>query len=102
MLGERQPTYFEATTLMALLWFAEERVDAAILETGMGGRLDATNVVTPLVCLLTDISRDHEQHLGTGIAAIAAEKAGIIKPGVPVICSGREPQAVPVISRPLP
>ena len=98
VLGERQPTYFEATTLMALLWFAEERVDAAILETGMGGRLDATNVVTPLVCLLTDISRDHEQHLGTGIAAIAAEKAGIIKPGVPVICSGREPQAVPVIA----
>lgn len=97
VLGERQPTYFEATTLMALLWFAEERVDAAILETGMGGRLDATNVVTPLVCLLTDISRDHEQHLGSTLSAIAGEKAGIIKPGVPTVFSGRAAEALPVI-----
>lgn len=98
VLGSRQPTYFEAATLMALLWFAEKRVDAAILETGMGGRLDATNVVTPLVSIITDISRDHEQHLGTTIASIAREKAGIVKPGVPVVCSGRETEAIPVIA----
>ena len=98
VLGDRQPTYFETATLLTLLWFAEERVDAAILETGMGGRLDATNVVTPQVCLLTDISRDHEQHLGTGIAAIAREKAGIIKEGVPVVCSANDPEAVAVIA----
>ena len=98
VLGDRQPTYFEAATLLTLLWFAEEQVDAAVLETGMGGRLDATNVVTPLVCILTDISRDHEQHLGTGIAAIAREKAGIIKEGVPVVCSANDPEAVAVIA----
>lgn len=98
VLGDRQPTYFETATLLTLLWFAEEQVDAAVLETGMGGRLDATNVVTPQVCLLTDISRDHEQHLGTGIAAIAREKAGIIKEGVPVVCSANDPEAVAVIA----
>ncbi len=93
----RQPTYFEFATLLALLWFAEEQTEVVILETGMGGRLDATNVVTPLVSIITDIGRDHEQYLGDAIEAIAGEKAGIIKPGIPVICSGREPAALPVI-----
>jgi dihydrofolate synthase/folylpolyglutamate synthase len=92
------PTYFECTTLLALSWFAQEDVDVAILETGLGGRLDATNVVTPMVAVITDISRDHEQYLGTDITAIAAEKAGIIKPGVPVIFSGRTAAGTEVIA----
>jgi dihydrofolate synthase/folylpolyglutamate synthase len=95
--GRPHPTYFELTTILALLWFAEQAAEVVILETGMGGRLDATNVVTPQLSIITDISRDHEQYLGTTIAAIAGEKAGIIKPGVPVICSGREADALPVI-----
>lgn len=68
-----------------------------ILETGLGGRPDATNVVTPLVSIITDISRDHEQHLGSTLEAIAREKAGIIKPKVPVICAGRAAETVPVM-----
>ena len=91
------PTYFEFTTILALLWFAEQQADVVILETGMGGRLDATNVVSPLVAIITDISRDHEQHLGSTLAAIAGEKAGIVKPGAPTIFSGREAEALPVI-----
>ncbi|MDD2463785.1 MAG: bifunctional folylpolyglutamate synthase/dihydrofolate synthase [Desulfobulbus sp.] len=91
------PTYFELTTILALLWFSRQKAEVIILETGMGGRLDATNVVTPLVSIITDISRDHEQYLGNTIAAIAGEKAGIIKPGLPVVFSGREPEALPVI-----
>jgi len=96
--GRPHPTYFELTTILALLWFAEQRAELVILETGMGGRLDATNVVTPLLSIITDISRDHEQYLGDTITAIAGEKAGIIKPGVPVIFSGREHEALPVIT----
>lgn len=99
LIDRQPPTYFEFTTLLALLWFAEEKADVVILETGMGGRLDATNVVTPLLSLITDISLDHEQHLGTTVAAIAEEKAGIIKPGVPVVFSGREAEAVSVIEQ---
>lgn len=95
--GLALPTYFECATLLALLWFAEQQTEAVILETGMGGRLDATNVVTPLLSIITDISRDHEQYLGTTIEAIAREKAGIIKPGIPVVFSGRLPEALPVI-----
>lgn len=95
---ELRPTYFEFTTLLALLWFAEQKVELAIMETGLGGRLDATNVARPLVSIITDISRDHVAHLGHDIPAIAAEKAGIIKPGVPVVFSGRAPEALAVIS----
>ena len=95
--GRPSPTYFEFTTILALLWFAEQQTEAVILETGLGGRLDATNVVTPLVSIITDISRDHEQHLGSTLEAIAGEKAGIIKPKVPVICAGRAAETVPVI-----
>ena len=84
-LGERQITYFEFATALALLWFAEEQVDVAILEVGMGGRLDATNVVTPLVSVITNVSMDHEQYLGNILAAVAFEKAGVVKPKVPVV-----------------
>ena len=90
-------TFFEFTTVMALCAFAEEHVDIAILETGMGGRLDATNAVTANLSVITPISLDHQEHLGMTLAAIAAEKAGIIKEGVTVICSEQEEEALAVI-----
>ena len=93
------PTYFELTTIIGLLWFAQKKADLVILETGMGGRLDATNVVTPVISIITDISIDHEQYLGETIEKIAYEKAGIIKQGIPVIFSGRDSAALPVITR---
>jgi dihydrofolate synthase/folylpolyglutamate synthase len=80
-----RPTYFEIVTALALLQFAERQVDVAVLEVGLGGRLDSTNVCTPLVSVITSISYDHTQQLGSTLSAIAGEKAGIIKPGVPVV-----------------
>ena len=85
VLAGEQITYFEFTTALALLWFAAEGVDLAILEVGMGGRLDATNVITPLVGVITNVSLDHQAYLGNTLTEVAAEKAGIIKPGVPVV-----------------
>ncbi len=85
ILGDRQITYFEFTTALALLWFAARKVDLAIMEVGLGGRLDATNVITPLVSVITNVSMDHEMYLGNTLAEIAGEKAGIIKEGVPVV-----------------
>ena len=70
---------------MALRYFAEQQCDLVIWETGLGGRLDATNIVTPLASVITNIQYDHQKWLGETLASIAAEKAGIIKPGVPVI-----------------
>lgn len=99
ILGEEQITYFEFTTALGLLWFAESDVDLVLLETGMGGRLDATNVVTPLVSVITSISMDHEIYLGDTLTAIAGEKAGIIKPGVPVVSTATEPDAATVIEQ---
>jgi dihydrofolate synthase/folylpolyglutamate synthase len=89
-------TYFEITTALALVRFALARVDAAVLEVGMGGRLDSTNVCQPLVSIITSISYDHTQQLGSTLAEIAREKAGIIKPGVPVVSgvSEDEPRGV--------
>ncbi len=83
--GRAGPTYFEITTAMALVHFASRKVDAAVLEVGLGGRLDSTNVCRPLVSVITSISLDHTKQLGTTLAAIAREKAGIIKPNVPVV-----------------
>ncbi|MCC5831866.1 MAG: hypothetical protein JJU12_02340 [Chlamydiales bacterium] len=80
-----KPTYFELLTLLAFLYFAEEKVDMAVLEVGLGGRLDATNIVTPLLSVITSIDLDHTQFLGKTIKEIAYEKGGIIKPGVPVV-----------------
>ena len=85
ILAGRQIMYFEFTTALALLWFARRKVDLAILEVGLGGRLDATNVITPLVSVITNVSMDHEMYLGNTLAEIASEKAGIIKEGVPVV-----------------
>ncbi|MCL4504125.1 MAG: bifunctional folylpolyglutamate synthase/dihydrofolate synthase [Deltaproteobacteria bacterium] len=79
------PTFFEFVTAMALLYFLENRADPIILETGMGGRLDATNIIQPLVSVITNIARDHEDHLGRGLLKIAGEKAGVIKAGAPLV-----------------
>ncbi len=85
VLGDNQITYFEFTTALALLWFAKQDVDLVILEVGLGGRLDATNVVNPLVSVITNVSMDHEAYLGNTLSEVAFEKAGIIKAGVPVV-----------------
>jgi dihydrofolate synthase/folylpolyglutamate synthase len=85
------PTYFEIVTAMAFQYFAEEAVDWAIVEVGMGGRLDATNVIRPEVSVITNIAFDHEEYLGKTLAAIAREKAGIIKKHVPVVTGARQP-----------
>ena len=80
-----EPSFFEWTFALAVWYFAKEKVDIAVMETGMGGRLDSTNVVNPLVSVITNIGLDHIQFLGTTLKAIAIEKAGIIKPGIPVV-----------------
>jgi dihydrofolate synthase/folylpolyglutamate synthase len=91
------PTYFELTTALAWMYFLAERVDAVVLEVGMGGRLDSTNVCTPAVTAITSISFDHMKQLGNTLAAIAGEKAGIIKPGVPVVSGVTDPEPRDVI-----
>ena len=87
------PTFFEYTTAMAFQHFADSGVDVAVLEVGLGGRFDATNVVTPMACAVTTISLDHQEYLGTTLSSIALEKAGIIKPGVPVVLGRLEDDA---------
>ena len=94
---ENAPTFFELITAAALLEFAERKADVAILETGLGGRLDATNVCVPEVCVITSIGLDHQEYLGPTLAAIAAEKAGILKPGVPCVVGEVPPEAEAVI-----
>jgi dihydrofolate synthase/folylpolyglutamate synthase len=93
------PTFFEFVTTMALVYFARQGVDWAVIETGMGGRLDATNIIVPEVSVITSISRDHTEFLGAAIAEIAAEKAGIIKTGVPVVTAPQPDEAYSVIER---
>jgi dihydrofolate synthase/folylpolyglutamate synthase len=93
----RKPTFFEMATVMALCHFAEQSCDIVLWETGMGGRLDATNIVTPLASVITNIGLDHTSWLGETHAAIAAEKAGIIKPNLPVLTSTRHPEALAAI-----
>lgn len=83
--SELQPSFFELTTIMAFEWFTEENVDFAVIETGLGGRLDTTNIISPILSIITNISLDHTALLGDTPRQIAAEKAGIIKPHVPVI-----------------
>ena len=99
VMASEQITYFEFTTALAFLWFAEQQVDFVILEVGMGGRLDATNIVTPQLSIITNIAMDHEAYLGGTLAEIAVEKAGIIKAGVPVVSGVLEPSAAEVIRR---
>ncbi len=91
-----QPSFFEVTTAMALQYFAEQSVDLVILEAGMGGRLDSTNVVRPLLTLVTPIAMDHQNYLGNTLAAIAREKAGVFKPGVPVLTNNTHPTVLSI------
>lgn len=97
--GEGHPSYFETLFLMGMLIFKEACVEYLVMETGLGGRLDATNVVEkPLACIITSISRDHTEYLGDTLEAIAGEKAGIIKAGVPVIYDASQPGPAAVIA----
>ena len=106
---ERHPTYFEMVTAMAFLYFAEKEVEIAILEVGLGGRLDATNVVDPIVSVITPVGYDHQASLGSDLTAIAGEKAGIVKPRRPdgrekerqlaVVCSSQEEGVLEVIRK---
>ena len=93
------PTFFEFATAMAFLYFSQEGAVPIILETGMGGRLDATNIVEPLAAVITNISRDHQEHLGAGLMNIAGEKAGIIKPGAPLVTFARQKQVLDLFRR---
>lgn len=93
------PTFFELSLMLALDWFERSGAESIVLETGMGGRLDATNALTPVVSLITPIGMDHQQWLGNSLAAIASEKAGIIKPGIPVFSAPQAPEAADVITQ---
>lgn len=93
------PSFFELTTAMAFKYFAEQKVDYAVIEVGLGGRLDCTNIITPVLSVITNISFDHTQFLGNTLAEIAGEKAGIIKPYVPVVIGEYIEETRPVLRR---
>lgn len=93
---EGHPSFFELTMIMAFNWFAKEKVDYAVIEVGMGGRLDSTNIITPILSVITNISHDHNQFLGSTLKEIAGEKAGIIKPGIPVVIGETQQESKPV------
>ena len=97
--NRRPLTFFEVTTAAAFCFFAKQKTDAVVMEVGLGGRLDSTNVCQPLVSVITNISHDHTKQLGTTLDKIAFEKAGIIKPMVPVICGATDPEAKAVIAK---
>lgn len=92
------PSFFELTTAMAFRYFADQKVDVAIIEVGLGGRLDCTNIIRPDLCIITNISFDHTQFLGSTLAQIASEKAGIIKQGIPVVIGETTPETRPVFA----
>jgi dihydrofolate synthase/folylpolyglutamate synthase len=96
---DREPTFFEYTTAMALHLFAQSNVDWAIIETGMGGRLDATNVLSPALCVISNISMEHRFYLGNTIAEITGEKGGIIKHNTPVVTGVTQKSAVDVLKK---
>ena len=93
------PSFFELTTAMAFRYFAKEKVDVAVVEVGLGGRLDCTNIIRPDLCIITNISLDHVQFLGDTLEKIAGEKAGIIKPGIPVVIGETTPETRPVFQK---
>ncbi len=93
------PSFFELTTALAFQYFAEQAVDIAVVEVGLGGRLDCTNIISPTLSVITNISPDHTQFLGHTLAEIAGEKAGIIKPGVPVVIGEASPETRPVFEQ---
>ncbi len=96
---DMHPTYFESVTAMAFFLFNEAQLDWVVLEVGLGGRLDATNVVTPKLCVVTPIDYDHQSFLGDSLASIAGEKAGILKPGVPAVFAHQHPEAAAILQR---
>ena len=96
---DHHPTFFEVVAVMALKFFADQKCELVVWETGLGGRLDATNIVAPLASVITNIAYDHQQWLGDTLTKIAAEKAGIIKPGVPVATATGAPEALGVIQK---
>lgn len=98
-IDDFSPTFFEVVTAMAMLYFKRNAVDIAVLEVGMGGRLDATNIVTPEVSVITSIGYDHRDFLGNTLREIAREKAGIIKKSIPVVASHQEPDVLEVIEK---
>ena len=95
--GSREPTFFEFSTAMALYEFSKEKIDWAVIETGMGGRLDATNIIKPAISIITNISIEHKKYLGNTIEKIAGEKGGIIKRGTPVITGAKQKNAIEVL-----
>ncbi len=97
-IDQINPTFFELSVAMAFQYFAEQAVDIAVIETGMGGRLDSTNVIQPVLSVITNISFDHQASLGNSLSAIAREKAGIIKFGVPVVIGEMHPETDPVFA----
>ena len=96
IIDRLQPSFFEITTAMAFKYFSDEEVDIAIVEVGLGGRLDSTNIITPILSVVTNISLDHTQLLGNTLQEIAREKAGIMKPGVPCVVGEALPETRPV------
>lgn len=99
LFNDLQPSFFEMTVALAFKSFQDHNVDVAIVETGMGGRLDSTNILTPRLSVITNIGLDHTQFLGQTLRAIAGEKAGIIKPGIPVIIGETHPETEPVFKQ---
>jgi len=97
--GARKPTFFELTTAMALYEFGKQKVDWAVIETGMGGRLDATNIINPAISIISNISLEHQKYLGNTIDRIAGEKGGIIKKGVPVITGVKQKNGVSTLKK---
>ncbi|MBM4075392.1 MAG: bifunctional folylpolyglutamate synthase/dihydrofolate synthase, partial [Planctomycetes bacterium] len=97
--GQMQPTYFELATAISWLYFEEQHVDFAVMEVGLGGRLDSTNVCNPLVTIITNVSRDHTHVLGSTVRQIAWEKAGIIKSGIPILTGATHPDALDIIEK---
>lgn len=99
LIEQVRPSFFEITVAMAFGYFAEKKVDVAVIEVGLGGRLDSTNVITPELSVITNISFDHQQFLGNTLEKIAGEKAGIIKPGVPVVVGQHQTEIVGVFEK---
>jgi len=97
-LDEVQPSFFEMTVAMAFDYFAKEAIDIAVVEVGLGGRLDSTNIITPILSVITNISYDHQSILGNTLQEIASEKAGIIKPGIPAVVSERQAEVAEVFT----
>lgn len=97
-LDQVKPSFFESTMAMAFEYFAKEHVDIAVIEVGLGGRLDSTNIITPLLSVITNIGMDHTEFLGDTLAKIASEKAGIIKPHVPAVIGESDPETDPVFA----